>query len=121
MPFKLCLHALNGQRGGKKLSGITDSSLTGPWFWFFDFLTNHVLFFIYVLNFIGGIPILYVLIIDIFFMLIFSKRLIKKVQRHLTILKNRREAIVRQSRADIGQFLQDRLLQKALERVCFCH
>ncbi|XWS09953.1 hypothetical protein CRYUN_Cryun39dG0034100 [Craigia yunnanensis] len=45
------------------------------------------------------------------------KSLIKQVQSHLTLLRNRREYIIRQSRADIGQFLQDGQLQRALERV----
>ncbi|KAK6229481.1 hypothetical protein SCA6_018432, partial [Theobroma cacao] len=45
------------------------------------------------------------------------KSLIKQVQGHITTLRNRRESIIRQSRADIAQFLQDGLLQRALERV----
>ncbi|XP_022717707.1 IST1-like protein [Durio zibethinus] len=44
------------------------------------------------------------------------KSLIKQVQSHLTILRNRRKSIIRQSRADIAQLLQDGLLQRALER-----
>ncbi|XP_021287353.1 LOW QUALITY PROTEIN: uncharacterized protein LOC110418852 [Herrania umbratica] len=46
-----------------------------------------------------------------------SKSLIKQVQGHITILRNRRESIIRQSRGDIAQFLQGGLLQRALERV----
>ncbi|XVF04159.1 hypothetical protein REPUB_Repub05bG0058000 [Reevesia pubescens] len=51
------------------------------------------------------------------------KSLTKQVQSHLTILRNRKESIIRQSRADIAQFLQDGLLQRALERIeqfCGC-
>ncbi|CAL9017282.1 unnamed protein product [Prunus brigantina] len=45
------------------------------------------------------------------------KSLVKQVQMHLTIQKNRRDAIVRQARVDIAQLLQNGQPQQALARV----
>ncbi|KAL5736262.1 hypothetical protein ACOSP7_030732 [Xanthoceras sorbifolium] len=45
------------------------------------------------------------------------KRLIKQIQSHLIIQRNRRESIIRQSSVDIAQLLKTNQLQKALDRV----
>ncbi|KAL9383287.1 hypothetical protein Peur_023610 [Populus x canadensis] len=45
-----------------------------------------------------------------------SKRLIEQLQLHLAAQKHRRESIIRQSRADIAQLLQNDRLQQALTR-----
>ncbi|ONI12833.1 hypothetical protein PRUPE_4G186000 [Prunus persica] len=45
------------------------------------------------------------------------KSLVKQVQMHLTIQKNRRDAIIRQARVDIAQLLQNGQPQQALARV----
>lgn len=44
-------------------------------------------------------------------------RLIEQAQSHLCLLKKRRECMVRQTRSDIAQLLQDQQLQKALHKV----
>ncbi|XP_073268371.1 uncharacterized protein [Populus alba] len=46
-----------------------------------------------------------------------SKRLIEQLQLHLAAQKHRRESIIRQSRGDIAQLLQNDQLQQALTRV----
>ncbi|KAJ6376420.1 hypothetical protein OIU76_025543 [Salix suchowensis] len=45
------------------------------------------------------------------------KRLIEQLQLHLAAQKHRRESIIRQSRADIAQLLQNGRFQQALTRV----
>ncbi|GKV15902.1 hypothetical protein SLEP1_g26638 [Rubroshorea leprosula] len=45
------------------------------------------------------------------------KKLIKQLQNHVSIQRNRKESMVRQSRADVAQLLQNGQLQKALYRV----
>ncbi|GAV89676.1 Ist1 domain-containing protein, partial [Cephalotus follicularis] len=45
------------------------------------------------------------------------KRTIKKLQLHLTIQNNRRDAVIRQSRIDIAQLLQTGHINQALDRV----
>jgi hypothetical protein len=46
-----------------------------------------------------------------------SKDVIKQAQLHLTIQKARKDSIIRQSRADIAQLLQNGQLDQALARV----
>ncbi|KAF9672843.1 hypothetical protein SADUNF_Sadunf11G0086300 [Salix dunnii] len=46
-----------------------------------------------------------------------NKRLIEQLQLHLAAQKHRRESIIRQSRADIAQLLQNDRLQQVLTRV----